>query len=749
MQILQVAFSLPLRREFDYLPAKNSSLLAQVGVRVRANFGNRSLVGLIVDIKTTSDFPLAKLKNISEILDPEPILSQQDLDWLKSIATYYHAAFGEVIFMSLPKLIRIGRDFFPPTDKIWRLTTSGKNLDLNDLSRTPKQIEAIKILQKFERGLSRIMLKAQGVSIGILKKLEQKNLIVEDFPLSDSGVGLPKPAQAPFTFDEQVLNETPHKLNDEQKNAVEQIKSALGSFEAFLLLGITGSGKTEVYLQVIFEALKQGKQTLLLVPEINLTPQTLKRFSDRFNCKIGIIHSGLTDSARLKTYLEAKTGEARIVIGTRSAVFTQLANPGIILLDEEQDTSFKQQDTIRYNARDLAVSLARRWQVPLVLGSATPSLSSLLRAYRNTYKLLRLSQRHTQSKNAPKPQLLDTAKVKLDAGVAPFVFGKIKQHLQMGNQVLLSLNRRGFAPLLKCLSCNWQADCPNCDTSLIYHQSLNLLWCHHCDYKQAVPTHCEVCGNDNLSTLGVGTEKTQEVLQKYFADYPVIRIDRDTTKGKELYAKLDLINQNQPAILLGTQMLAKGHHFPKVSLSVILDADFGLLSSDPYALEKTAQLITQVAGRAGRGEVEGEVFVQTAYPDDFRLQTLCDKGYEELCKQILAEREGIDYPPFGAQVLFRLNAIELQDAQFLADEIASFAMTHKFVQSEEVLCLGPIPAPMERRQNRYHIQVLLQSKYRSKLHSVVEFILQNVETKSTKATKNARLGLDIDPIDLF
>lgn len=747
MQILTVAFSIPLRREFDYLPAKKSIPRPQVGARVRANFGNRSLIGLIVDIKSTSAYPFEKLKQISEVLDADAIFSHNYLNWLKSIATYYHTSFGELIFLALPKLIRIGRDFFPPTPKVWRLTTYAKDINLTDFRRAPKQLEAIKVLQNFEQGLSRVALKGHGIDLPILKKLEQKKIIIEDFPLTKSG--LPEVAQAPIDFSENLLGEIPPKLNYEQAQAVERIKAHIGTFKPFLLLGITGSGKTEVYLQIIAEVLTRGKQALLLIPEINLTPQTLKRFARRFNCKISIIHSGLTDTERLKAYLDAKTGEARIIIGTRSAVFTQLAQPGIILLDEEQDSSFKQQDKIRYNGRDLAVSLARKWQIPLVLGSATPSLSSLVRAYNKTYELLRLTQRHAKTKYAPKPQLLDTAKVKLEAGVAPFILAKIKTHLQAGNQILLALNRRGFAPLLKCLSCNWQVDCPNCDASLIYHQSINLLWCHHCDYKQPVPNNCEVCGNDKLATLGVGTEKTQEVLQKYFSDYPVIRIDRDTTKGKNLYEKLNLINQNQAAILLGTQMLAKGHHFPKVSLSVILDADFGLLSSDPYALEKTAQLITQVAGRAGRGDVAGEVFVQTAYPYDTRLINLCENGYESLCGEILSEREAAAYPPYGVQALFRVNALKLEDANSLAQLVADFARTHKLVESEEVFCLGPLPAPMERRQNRYHIQVLLQAEIRSKLHILVEFILQKLENTKNPAIKKARLGLDIDPIDLF
>lgn len=747
MQILSVAFPIPLRRQFDYLPAKNAQFKAQIGVRVRANFGSRSLVGLIVEIKPNSNFPLEKLKPISSVLDFEPIISLDDLNWLKSLATYYHAALGEFVFLSLPKLIRIGRDFFPPTDKIWRLTLQGKNKNLDELARSPKQVEALKILTKFDTGLTRMTLKGHGISIDILKKLEQKKLIIEEISLDENSIGLPKLPKAPVDFSQNLLSEIPPNLNKEQEFAVNSISSKLGSFETFLLLGITGSGKTEVYLQTIFETLKTGKQALLLVPEINLTPQTLRRFSNRFNCKIAIIHSGLTDSARLKAYLEAKSGEAKILIGTRSAIFTQMHNLGIILLDEEQDSSFKQQDKIRYNARDLAVSLARRWQVPLVLGSATPSLISLLRAYKKTYSLLRLQQRHTKNKTAPVPQLLDTSQTKLEAGVSPFVFQKIKQHLEKGNQVLLALNRRGFAPIMKCLSCNWQIDCPNCDASLIYHQSINLLWCHHCEYKQAIPKSCKVCGNKKLSTLGSGTEKTQEVLQEYFKDYKVIRIDRDTTKGKNLYQKLEEINQNQAAILIGTQMLAKGHHFPKVSLSVILDADFGLLSTDPYALEKTAQLITQVAGRAGRGEEEGEVFVQTSYPKDPRLLTLCNKGYEELCKQILIERKPIFYPPYGSQVLFRVNSLKLENAQLLAEEIARFANSHKYVLSGEVLCLGPLPAPMERRQNRYHIQVLLQSAFRSKLHSSLEFILQNLESKPTN--KEVRIGLDIDPIDLF
>lgn len=546
-----------------------------------------------------------------------------------------------------------------------------------------------------------------------------------------------------------TVSDKPLQLNAEQQSACDAIRQSRGNFNCFLLDGVTGSGKTEIYLQAIQDTLNQNRQALVLVPEISLTPQTLTRFRSRFDTPIAVMHSGLTPRRRLNAWLEAASGEAGIIIGTRSAIFTPLARPGLIILDEEHDSSFKQQDGFRYSARDLGIMRARSERIPIVLGSATPSLESLHNARSGRYQHLRLTER-AGTANMPRYILVDTAQQPLQDGFSRELFDAIQAHVQRGQQALIFINRRGFAPVLQCQDCGWTAECQHCDARMTLHRHPPHLRCHHCDRREPVLRHCPSCQGKSIHAVGTGTERCELALQQRFPDIPVVRVDRDATRRKdELDRLLEQINEGQPCILVGTQMLAKGHHFPAVTLVGVLDADSGLFSADFRGQEFMAQLLIQVAGRAGRAEMPGEVMIQTRHSTHQNLQTLIHEGYHALADQLLAERKLADMPPFSHLAVIRAEAISASaPADFLlqARQTAIQLLTQSGTLNR-VTISGPLPAPMEKRANRFRQQLILRSSSRSHLQNLLSALC--VELEHSNNQRKVRWSVDVDPQDMI
>lgn len=541
---------------------------------------------------------------------------------------------------------------------------------------------------------------------------------------------------------EAEVKEQPLLLNAEQQDAVTSIIANDASFKVFLLDGVTGSGKTEVYLQVITENLKNDKQVLVLVPEISLTPQTIERFRARFSEPVVALHSSLTDQERLRAWMAAKSGEAKIVIGTRSAIFTPFAKLGLIIVDEEHDSSFKQQDRFRYHARDLAIMRANINQIPIVLGSATPSLESLLNVKRSRYASLLLSERAGDAK-LPTYQLLDLRQASVEEGLSAELVKIMQEHLELDNQVMLFLNRRGFAPVLYCTQCAWIAECKRCDARMVHHRSPPRLQCHHCDARSRIPEKCQKCGEISLQPVGVGTQRLEQTLAKCFPNVPLIRVDRDSTRRKgEMQNLLDQIHTQKKAILLGTQMLAKGHHFPQVTLVGIVDADGGLFSADFRAAEQMGQLLMQVAGRAGRAEKAGTVVIQTRHPEHFLLQTLIQKGYQTFAQTLLSERETAVLPPFSYFAVFRAEAYAEKNASnFLA------AIKEMLPESLNALTvLGPVPALLAKRKGLHCQHLLVKTNKRSVLQNALKNILHKLE--GLAASHSVKWVLDVDPVEV-
>ncbi len=535
------------------------------------------------------------------------------------------------------------------------------------------------------------------------------------------------------------------KLNPAQEKAINSIIQHFTQFKTFLLDGVTGSGKTEVYIRVVEAALQAGKQALLLVPEIGLTPQLLSRFQERFSIPIAVLNSSLTDKQRLRAFENARTGVASIVIGTRLAAFVPLKNPGVFMIDEEHDASFKQQEGFRYHARDLLILRGSLEQCPVVLGSATTSLETLHNAQTGRFHHLALPHRAGNAV-VPTLQILDVRHKKCIEGLSAELIIKMREHLANKGQILLFLNKRGYAPVLMCFACDWMATCKNCDAKMTLHQRSETLQCHHCELTIPLYKACPCCNTKNPKPVGMGTERLEAALQEHFETSTIVRIDRDTTRKKGEFKKaMDLIHTGKADILVGTQMIAKGHHFPNVTLVAILDIDQALFSSDFRSLEKMGQLITQVAGRSGRAERPGHVILQTCHPEHPLLKKLLEKGYAEFAQHLLAERKMTNLPPYSYQVLVRAEAKHLDKAlAFL-----SFVKKEAGTISTPLLTtiFGPVTAPMERRQGKHRAQLLFQAKERSNLQQLLQTLVPKIE--SNVIANTVKWSLDVDPIDMY
>ncbi len=730
--LIRVAVPVPLFGDFDYLPPPGMDPQAvAVGARVRVPFGRTAQVGLVLDNAVEdSEVPQEKLRPIAEVLDAEPLFSAEDIAFLRWVADYYHHPLGEALLHALPTVLRKGQPLLPAQRQGWRPTANGRGAEPQELSRAPKQRRLLAWLQQRPEGIETAEL---GYELGPcrdqLKALEARGWVEPCVPPARPGERQLQPAPA---------------LNPAQHQAVVAIRETLGGFAPFLLDGITGSGKTEVYLQAIETALEQGRQVLVLVPEIGLTPQLQRRFKRRVREPMAILHSGLADGERLRAWQQVRSGEARLLLGTRSALFTPLPELGLIIVDEEHDLSFKQQDGLRYSARDLAVALAQRRGCPVALGSATPSLESLHNAQQGRYRHLILPERAGGAQSPP-ISLLDMRALRLDEGLAPALLQGVRATLDAGEQVLLFLNRRGYAPLLACHDCGWVADCDHCDARMTLHQASRVLWCHHCGARRPLPERCPQCNSGSLRALGQGTERLEGVLRRAFPEAPLVRIDRDSTRRKgELELRLNEIRAGRYPLLIGTQMLAKGHHFPDVTLAGILNADNGLFGADYRAMERLAQLIIQVAGRAGRAEKPGRVVIQTYHPDHPLLRLLIGQGYAAFAKEALRERQEARLPPFGYQALLRADARKPEAMQAFLDQAAEAA--RRRVGDAPVEVLGPIPAPMEKRIGRFHGHLLLQAESRPLLQQVLREWVRSLPPGRGGAL---RWSLDVDPQELF
>jgi primosomal protein N' (replication factor Y) len=529
----------------------------------------------------------------------------------------------------------------------------------------------------------------------------------------------------------------------EQRLAVDAIAAANGVFAPFLLHGVTGSGKTEVYLRAIEAVVARGEQALVLVPEIALTPQLVARFAQRFDAPLAVLHSSLTDQERLRAWRAARSGAAPVVIGTRSAIFAPLARPGLIVVDEEHDPSYKQQEGFRYSARDLALVRAQRLAIPVVLGSATPSLESLERVRAGRATLLSLPNR-TAGASQPALHLIDLRKHGETQGIATPTLFAIKRHLEAGGQVLLYLNRRGYAPSLFCPACGWVAPCPRCDARLTVHQRDQRLHCHHCGTEQRMPQICPDCG-EAVKPVGQGTERIEETLARLFPDVPLARIDRDAVRRRgALEAALERVTSGEVKLLVGTQMLTKGHHFPDVSLVVVLNADQGLFGTDFRASERLAQTIVQVAGRAGRAERPGEVLIQTEYPEHPLLARLVAGGYDAFASAALEERQQARWPPFARVAVLRAEAAHREAPTAFLDRARELAES---MSTAGVEVLGPAAAPMERRAGHFRAQLLLHAPTHSPLQKMFGLWLPALE--QLPEARRVRWSLDVDPLELF
>ncbi len=733
-RIFRIALTLPLNRLFDYLaPEKIDLDQIKPGIRVRVPFARGEKIGVLVELAEKSDRDSSSLKQISEILDEQPLLNNLDLKLLRWTSQYYHHPLGEVIMTAFPALLREGKHACLKQDKYYALTDIGKSLDSRKLQRAPKQKALLEFMQSFVSTASTKQLASwQDNWRPALKQLLIKKILQETN----------QPASSTPKAKENIR--TPEfATNPQQQKAIDAVCHALGRFQVFLLEGVTGSGKTEVYMQIIQQVLARGEQVLVLLPEITLTPQLEERFRHRFTAPIAIFHSKLSKTQRLESWLQMQQGKGSILLGTRSALFTPLTQPGLIILDEEHDNSFKQQEGFRFSARDVAVVRGKMLNIPVLLGTATPSLESLHNAAKKRYQLLHLPDRAGNAL-APTIQLMDIRNKKMQEGLSEPLLAQIKQTLAKKEQVLIFLNRRGYAPVLMCHSCGWIVRCHRCDANLVIHYGEKILRCHHCAQEQRLLQHCQSCKTGELTPIGLGTERIEKALQIFFPHHQTIRMDRDTTQRKgELEKQLEKINSGQADIILGTQMLAKGHHFPNVTLVTMLDVDGGLFGIDYHAPEKLAQMIVQVSGRAGRAEKPGKVILQTRKPDHPLLLSLIHNGYSHFANSALAERQTAQLPPFSHQALLRVLAVDKQTPQDFLQ-----AVVHLIQEIDNpTKVLGPVPAPMAKRAGRYRFQLLLQSDKRQDLHYLLDFLIPKIE--KIKLAKKVRWSLDVDPVDLF
>ncbi len=729
--VLRVAVPRPLQEALDYRPPPGAWPEEAVGCRVEVPLGRGSAVGLVVGVSDRSEVPPGRLRAARAWVDERPLLDAELLATLTWAARYYRYPLGTALATALPGALRQGR---PARRAVawWRLDER-LHEDEGPVRRAPRQAELRRrLLEAGGAAPCATLVTEQPAWQRAGRLMERSGLLHREYhPAECRGATGPAPRPGP-------------ELDADQQRALAAMLDTQG-YAAFLLEGVTGSGKTEVYLQAAARALAAGRQVLILVPEIGLAPQFLERLRERLPGPVVVLHSGLSEADRAEAWLAARDGDAAVVLGTRSAVFTPLPRPGVIVVDEEHDPSLAQQDGFRYSARDLAVLRGRSLDVPVVLGSATPSLESLHNARAGRYVHLRLPHRAGAAR-APSIQLVDIRSRRLVGGISAPLQEALRRHLDAGAQALLFLNRRGYAPVLTCHACGWVAGCHRCDARLTYHRSRGQVRCHHCGYTARLPAHCPECGDADLRPLGPGTERLEEALAELFPGVGQLRIDRDTTRRRgELEAHLAAAHRGDAQLLIGTQMLAKGHHLPAVTLVAVIDVDQGLFGADFRATERLAQLVVQVAGRAGRGEQPGEVLLQPRHPEHPLLRLLLERGYPAFAEAHLAERRAAGLPPYAALALLRAESVHA-DAPYLFLEAAAQSGQRRLPRAGGVELLGPVPAPMERREGRHRAQLMVRAERRADLQ---RFLVEwSGELGALEGARQVRWSLDVDPVEM-
>src|ERR1700723_2770746 len=728
-RILQIALDTPLRRVFDYLPPPaRTQDKPQLRVRVLVPFGRPRLIGILVGIAGESALPADKLKSALEFLDEKPVYDPVTFELLRWAAEYYHHPIGEVYAAALPVNLRAGQSAVSSVEH-WSVTEAGRGqLARPDSRRAPQQRALVAWLAQRSSATGAEI--CESFKPALLKTVAGRGWISAQ--MSES------------IEDSASLEVLPGELSltGAQAQAVDTILATLSGFGVHLLYGVTGSGKTEVYLRIIAAAIAQQAQALVLVPEIALTPQLVERFRRRFSAGVAVVHSGLTYSERRDAWRAAHSGAARIVIGTRSAVFTSLPRLSLIVVDEEHDPSYKQHEGFRYSARDLAVMRARSADVPVILGSATPSLETLENAASGRYIKHLLPQRPGAAQ-PPRMSLIDLRRHAAEQGISTPAMQAIDQHLKASGQIIVFLNRRGYAPSLFCNSCGWVAPCAHCDARMTLHRRALKLRCHHCGAQAPVPAICANCG-EGLLAGGQGTERVEETLTRLFPQAPPARLDRETPSARgSIQTVLDRVHSGDARILVGTQMLTKGHHFPEVALVVILDADQGLFASDFRATERLAQTITQVAGRAGRETRAGEVLIQTQFPEHPLLNRLLREGYEGFSASALAERREAGWPPYSRLAMLRAEA---KDSDGLDAFLRAAANASRSLSEPAVEVLGPASALIARRADHYRAHLLIETAARSTLQRFLKGWLPQVE--KLPKVPGLRWSIDVDPLEV-
>ncbi len=715
-RVVEVAVPRPVRRMFDYaMPAGEPA--PPVGARVRVPFGRAEIVGVVCGARAGSD---RSLKTVSAVLDPEGFLPPDLVELARWLGRYYHHPLGEVFGTMLPVAARRGAVAELRPARCWRAVGDGVP------ARAPRQAEVLRILRDHGAPVPDGEVRRLGLDRRALAALVRKGMVVEEEEQDRYDV-----APSPFA------------LNEEQRGAVEAIEAAVADGRPVVVEGVTGSGKTEVYMRAIAKVLDAGGQALVLVPEIGLTPQTLDRFRKRFGAAAAL-HSAASDAARFDIWSGCAQGRNRVLVGTRSAVFTPFADLRLIVVDEEHDASFKQQEGLRYSARDVAVMRGRALGVPVVLGSATPSLATLANVARRRYRRVRLARRAGAAR-LPEYHVIDVRGRRLRDGLSDRLVAVLGRHLAAGNQALVFVNRRGFAPTCLCTACGWQARCGACDARLTLHETPRGLRCHHCGRRHRHPDACPACGAGALIGLGAGTQRVESALGTCFPGVPLYRFDRDTTRGPARFdAQFELLRAGGAAILVGTQMLAKGHHLPAVTVVAVIDADGGFLSADFRAPERTAQLIVQVAGRAGRAERPGEVWIQTYDPDGPNLRALVEHGYAGFAETEMAHRQEAALPPFGAMAVLRAESVDGAACEALLGRAAVVLREASAGAEGGFEVLGPAPAPMARRGGRQRFQCLVLAHRRRTLHAALGR-LEEAELPRGRV----RWSIDVDPYDTF
>ena len=724
MQIVRVALDIPLSTVFDYFLAENLTVVA--GQRVVVPFGRKQMVGVVMEVGANTELPVTKIKEVVQILEDVAPMPEELLKLLRFCSDYYHHPIGMTVMAALPTRLRSQLPVALRQALTYALSESGWSLVLADFPR--RKVVQLRIL---------IALQANSLSAAQIKSLSPSAPAALKILIESGWVDATTTARsnASFTFDEE------HQLTGEQQIAVAAVNTAQG-YQSFLLHGVTGSGKTEVYVHLLHQVLQRGGQVLLLVPEINLTPQLENYFRSRFpDTELVSLHSGLNEGERTQNWLLAQAGHARIVLGTRLAVFTPLPQLSLIIVDEEHDASFKQQDGLRYSARDVAIFRANERGVPIVLGSATPSLESYYNASSGRYTLLKLSERASKLAQLPSVRCINISNAKLADGISAPLLTALAERLQRGEQSLVFINRRGYAPVLMCTACGWLSGCPNCAGKMVLHLKDGRLRCHHCGHQTRVPHACPSCGNADLQPVGLGTQRIEGALQQHFPDARILRVDRDSTRNKGTWnAMRKQIQDEAVDILVGTQMLAKGHDFHNLTLVCVLNPDSALYSGDFRASEKLFAQLAQVAGRAGRGNKPGEVLIQTAFPEHPLFSALRAHDYDTWAKTLLDERKQAGFPPYVYQVLLRAEGkVEAEVYEFM-QQARDFAAG----LAAQVEVYGVVPASMPRRANHIRVQLLVQSDTRKSLQN---FLREWRPMLEGMQARKLRWSLDVDPME--